>query len=69
MCLSSSKPTTVKSYKAATPAASPPSPTESPSTVEPAESATKQKKSTAKGKLSLEAPMSTPSSTGLNIFK
>ena len=69
MCTSSPDMPDVETYKAATPAATPPSPTESPKAVEPADSASKKKKATAKGKLALTAPMSTPSASGLNIFK
>ncbi len=58
----------VEAYKAATPAATPPSPTEGPTAPEPAESATKKKKAVAKGKLALRSDVSTPSGVGLNTF-
>lgn len=67
MCGSSSSPT-VETYKAAKPAATPPSPIEAPKTIEPADTASKKKKATAKGKLALTAAMSTPESSGLNVF-
>lgn len=68
MCMSSPDIPTVEPAKIAKPAATPPSPTESPIAPEPADSASKKKKTTAKGKLALKSDIAAPTETGLNIF-
>lgn len=67
MCTSSTP--TVESYKVAKPAATPPSPTESPTAPEATDTTTAtKKKSTMKGKLALRSNLNTPSGLGLNTF-
>lgn len=70
MCNSSPDIEYVEPAKAAKPAATPPSPTESPTAPEEAgSSGGKKKKSTAKGKLALRSDVNAPAATGLNIFQ
>lgn len=69
MCSSTPDIEYVEPAKAAEPAATPPSPTESPTAPEPAGGAEAKKKTAPKGKLALRSDVAAPSATGLNIFK
>ena len=69
MCNSTPDIEYVEPAKAAKPAATPPSPTESPTAPEPADSANTKKKTAPKGKLALRSDVAAPAATGLNIFK